>query len=75
MRPKDPFIGREILGGGVGAGGAVTFNLKLRQDYGAHFVLLGIWENNTSRTVTKAKAMSDSLNAPARADSAPRATH
>ena len=39
------------------------------------FVLLGIWENNTSRTVTKAKAMSDSLNAPARADSAPRATH
>jgi ABC-type multidrug transport system permease subunit len=39
------------------------------------FVLLGIWENNTSRTVAKAKAMSDSLNAPARADSAPRATH
>jgi ABC-2 type transport system permease protein len=39
------------------------------------FVLLGIWENSTSRTVSKAKAMSESLNAPARADSAPRATH
>jgi ABC-2 type transport system permease protein len=39
------------------------------------FVLLGIWENSTSRTVSKAKAMSESLNSPARADSAPRATH
>ena len=39
------------------------------------FVLLGIWENSTSRTVSKAKAMSESLNGPARADSAPRAEH
>jgi ABC-type multidrug transport system permease subunit len=39
------------------------------------FVLLGLWENSTSRTVAKAKAMSESLNAPSRADSAPRAEH
>jgi ABC-type multidrug transport system permease subunit len=30
------------------------------------FVLLGIWENSSGRTVAKAKAMSESLNAPSR---------
>jgi hypothetical protein len=28
------------------------------------FVLLGIWENSSSRTIAKAQAMSDSVNAP-----------
>jgi ABC-type multidrug transport system permease subunit len=36
------------------------------------FVLLGIWENSSSRTIAKAKAMAESLNAPAKADSAPK---
>ena len=35
------------------------------------FVLLGIWENSSSRTIAKAKAMSESLSAPAKADSPP----
>jgi ABC-type multidrug transport system permease subunit len=30
------------------------------------FVLLGVWENHSSRTISKAKAMSESLNAPSR---------
>jgi ABC-2 type transport system permease protein len=32
------------------------------------FLLLGIWENNSSHTISKAKAMAESLNAPARSD-------
>jgi ABC-2 type transport system permease protein len=32
------------------------------------FVLLGIWENGSSRTISKAKAMMESLNAPASPD-------
>jgi len=32
------------------------------------FVLLGIWENGSSRTISKAKAMMESLNAPANPD-------
>ena len=32
------------------------------------FLLLGIWENNSSHTILKAKAMADSLIAPARSD-------
>jgi ABC-2 type transport system permease protein len=32
------------------------------------FVLLGVWENNSSRTVSKAKAMAESLNPPAAQD-------
>jgi ABC-type multidrug transport system permease subunit len=32
------------------------------------FVLLGVWENSTSRTVSKAKAMAESLNPPAAQD-------
>src|SRR5271163_826129 len=36
------------------------------------FVLLGIWENSSSRTVSKAKAMAESLNVPAGQDDPPR---
>jgi len=32
------------------------------------FLLLGIWENNTNRTISLAQAMYDSLNAPAKPD-------
>src|SRR5467141_42091 len=32
------------------------------------FLLLGIWENSSSRTITKAKAMMESLEAPAKPD-------
>ena len=32
------------------------------------FVLLGIWENHSSRTISKAQAMSESLNAPSKPD-------
>jgi ABC-2 type transport system permease protein len=32
------------------------------------FVLLGIWQNSTNRTMAKAQAMHDSLNAPAKTD-------
>jgi len=35
------------------------------------FVLLGIWQNSSNRTVAKAQAMYDSLNAPAKTDSPP----
>jgi len=38
------------------------------------FVLLGIWENNSSRTVSKAKAMAESLNVPAGPDDPPKQT-
>ena len=33
------------------------------------FLLLGIWENSSSRTITKAKAMMESLEAPSKPDS------
>jgi ABC-2 type transport system permease protein len=36
------------------------------------FVLLGIWENNSSRTVAKAKAMAESVNAPAAPNDPPK---
>ena len=36
------------------------------------FVLLGFWENRSSRTALKAKAMAESLKAPSSADSAPK---
>ena len=36
------------------------------------FVLLGIWENSSSRTVSKAKAMAESLNVPAGQDDPPK---
>jgi hypothetical protein len=36
------------------------------------FVLLGFWENKSSRTVVKAKAMAESLRAPSSPDSAPK---
>jgi ABC-2 type transport system permease protein len=35
------------------------------------FVLLGIWQNSTNRTMAKAQAMHDSLNAPAKTDDPP----
>jgi ABC-2 type transport system permease protein len=35
------------------------------------FVLLGIWQNSTNRTMAKAQAMHDSLNAPAKTDDRP----
>lgn len=35
------------------------------------FVLLGIWQNSTNRTLAKAQAMKDSLNAPAKTDAPP----
>jgi ABC-type multidrug transport system permease subunit len=36
------------------------------------FVLLGFWENSSSRTVAKAKAMAESVNAPAAPDDPPK---
>jgi len=35
------------------------------------FLLLGLWENSSSRTISKAQAMLDSLNAPAKSAPAP----
>jgi hypothetical protein len=32
------------------------------------FLLLGLWENSSSRTISKAKAMAESVNAPSEPD-------
>jgi ABC-2 type transport system permease protein len=39
------------------------------------FLLLGIWENSSSRTITKARAMMESLEAPAKPDAPPNRPH
>ncbi len=39
------------------------------------FLLLGIWENSSSRTVSKAKAMMESIDAPSKPDVPSRNTH
>jgi hypothetical protein len=39
------------------------------------FLLLGIWENNTNRTMKTAQAMYNSLNAPAKPGPPPDQTH
>src|SRR5882762_3888250 len=39
------------------------------------FLLLGIWENNSSRTIAKAKAMAESLNAASKPDAQSGQTH
>lgn len=39
------------------------------------FILLGIWQNSSNRTMAKAQAMYDSLNAPAKTDAPPGKAH
>lgn len=39
------------------------------------FLLLGIWENKSSHTISKAKAMAESVNAPSKPDAPPRHSH
>ncbi len=39
------------------------------------FLLLGIWENKSSHTISKAKAMAESVNAPSKAHAPPKQSH
>src|SRR6266852_5332269 len=39
------------------------------------FLLLGIWGNKTSRTISKARAMAESVNAPSKSHAPPKQSH
>jgi len=39
------------------------------------FLLLGIWENKSSHTISKAKAMAESVNAPSKPHAPPKQSH
>jgi len=39
------------------------------------FLLLGIWENKSSHTISKAKTMAESVNAPSKAHAPPKQSH